>query len=103
MNNFVQQGDVIFEIVENVKGTQIEHDGVIAEGEATGHSHRIEHHELGKVKFFRNEGTMYLDILGNVQVEHQEHKKINLPKGKYRVHRVKEFDHFLEERRNVQD
>lgn len=101
---YYQQGDVILETVKNVIGNECkptEKGYVLAEGEVTGHSHRIT--EKDKVQLFEQEGTLYLKVLENAPLIHEEHKTIIIPQGDYIVKRVNEYDHFLEESRKVQD
>ena len=38
-----------------------------------------------------------------VRVDHQEHKEVMIPHGIWEVTKVKEYDHFEEEARNVRD
>ncbi len=77
---------------------------VLAEGEATGHAHRVvcppgvsaEMLELGTKIFLRILG-------GNARVVHEEHKEQLIAPGDYEVRRVQEYDHFAEEARSVRD
>jgi hypothetical protein len=45
----------------------------------------------------------FLDAINDVIVTHEEHKLITLPKGKYLVYGVREFDPFEEEIRRIID
>ena len=61
-------------------------DGVLAEGELTGHSHRVEDSQAGLVHEWL--GDMFIDVVGErVAIVHQEHGTILLPHGVYRVWR----------------
>jgi len=96
-----QQGDVLLFPVGAVPagGKPIGHT-VLAEGEATGHAHVA----LGDgVEVIEREGTLFLAAPQGATVTHQEHSTITLPAGAYRVGRVREYDHFAEEARPVQD
>ena len=94
-----QQGDVIIERVAQVKGKKLNHL-TLAEGEVTGHHHTITE---GDAELYEEKGTLYLRVKEKAILTHQEHEKIVLPKGDYVVRRVKEYDHFAEEARRVQD
>uniref|UniRef100_A0A6M3JEL6 Uncharacterized protein n=1 Tax=viral metagenome TaxID=1070528 RepID=A0A6M3JEL6_9ZZZZ len=102
-----QQGDVNIvtidafpEINEYSTQTVIE-TGVVQEGTATGHSHRI----VGtKFKLFRQHGLLFADIISeNCKMVHEEHESIELEPGKYEFVRTAEYDHFAEESRRVMD
>lgn len=95
-----QQGDVLLTKVTEIKGEKLNHL-TIAKGEATGHHHTITE---GEAELYEHEGTMFLKVKSNkATLTHQEHGAVVLPKGDYRVGIVREFDHFAEEARNVQD
>lgn len=97
-----QQGDILIEAVEKFpKGIQ-KHDNILAEGEATGHAHTV---DLSNSNVYCDEaGNLYLEVIGdNVVVKHEEHKQITVPKGKYMVRKVREFDHFKNEPRPIRD
>jgi len=115
---FFQQGDVLIRSIDNVTGftglldasagicearklgNKLDHK-VLAYGEATGHCHQI---TQGDVELYENNGVLYLKVISNnAIVEHQEHLPLTLPAGDYVVEKVKEYDHFLEESRNVRD
>jgi hypothetical protein len=95
-----QQGDVILVKVSEVKGKKLNHL-VLAQGEATGHHHTI---TMGDATLYEHEGTLFLRVESDAaELTHQEHKTITLPKGNYEIKRVREYDHFAEEARKVQD
>lgn len=105
---YYQQGDVLLfkeeEIPEGTKKVTLndERGIVLAEGEVTGHYHAITN--INTCDAWKGEnGTLWLDVKKMVPIKHQEHKVINLPKGKYRVGIVKEVDPFSEELKNVAD
>lgn len=53
----------------------------LAYGEATGHAHRIDVGELFETK----NGELYLRVSELTNLTHEEHKKIEIVKGCYRV------------------
>ena len=97
---FYQQGDVIIEKIKGIKGKKLNHL-VLAEGKVTGHKHEI---TKGEADLYEDNGTLYLRVKSDTaELTHQEHNTIVLPKGDYMVRKVREYDHFAEEARNVQD
>ena len=96
-----QQGDLLLFPVAAVptEGKVLGHT-VLAEGEATGHAHVA----LGDgVELIEREGTLFLSAPQGATITHQEHAAVTLPPGAYRVRRVREYDHFLMEAREVRD
>jgi hypothetical protein len=99
------QGDILVERVEDalVSGRILNtiHAGsvVVAEGELTGHHHKL----VGHVTLFRDD-ALARDIpdnlyIGHLQVkgpsarlEHEEHAAINLEQGTYRVRRQRHLE-----------
>ena len=72
-------------------------DGILAEGEVTGHAHRVDadvYETEERTRVFKTEGT---------SVKHEEHMGIELAPNEYESDRVIEFDHFAEEARVVID
>ncbi len=103
--SYLQQGDVLFFLVDEVKGKEVKADSrgyVFAEGETTGHYHAVK--EIKDTKMYEENGIKYFCVeKESAVVEHQEHGAITLPKGNYQIGIVKEFDPFEEEIRNVKD
>lgn len=103
-----QQGDVCFELVENIpQATKAKGRGtkgfVLAEGEVTGHAHRV-YDNIKMYRFNDDAGVAFIDTGdGGATVTHEEHKPVNLPPGKYRVWQVVEADHLERVIRRVAD
>jgi hypothetical protein len=96
-----QQGDLLLETIETIPEGLNKHNGVLAEGESTGHAHKV---DLSDVDVFVSEnGELYCEAKKEFTITHEEHKAITLPKGKYKVRRVLEYDHFSEEAKQVKD
>ena len=72
----------------------------LAEGESTGHFHDAVGAGLTVLEY---ENDLYLDAPNGASVTHQEHKTIDVPPGKYKVSKVREYDHFAEEIYEVRD
>jgi hypothetical protein len=63
---------------------------VLAEGELTGHCHRIEGVDVAEL--FESEGQRFLMVLAeSARIVHEEHKTITLPRGTYRVWGQREY------------
>lgn len=101
---YYQQGDVILEIIEDIPNGLKSHNEILAEGEATGHCHRIAPIDLSNVNVFADDkGNLYCEAVKEFTIVHPEHKPVTLPAGKYKVRKVLEYDHFAEETRAVRD
>lgn len=72
---------------------------ILAEGEATGHAHAID--DVRARLLGEDIGRRFLEVLaeGGVDLTHEEHATIHLPKGGYRVIRQRQW--FYEPNRTV--
>lgn len=86
-----RHGDVLIARVDSIPPEAArKHHCVLAEGELTGHSHRIA--EVGSVELFEHAGNLYLRVLAELAtVVHEEHRPIALPRGEYRVWQQREY------------
>lgn len=101
-NEFYQQGDVIFKIVDSIpKNLKKKEDKIVAEGEVTGHMHRVISKEADVL--VDKEGNIYLSTEKEATVTHEEHHKITVPPGKYQIGIVREFDPLEETIQEVKD
>lgn len=99
----IQQGDVILRKLNKTIPEQSEklNHLVLAEGETTGHKHRIIE---GLATLYMFQRIMYLKVMSDKAVlYHEEHKQIVLEKGDYQVSQVREYDHFQEISRFIVD
>lgn len=95
-----QQGDVLIQKVEKVvSGKKLKHL-MLAEGEVTGHSHRV---TAGEAELYEDSGTLYLHCETECVVTHEEHKAVTIPAGDYKIGIVREYDYVSEEVRRVSD
>ncbi len=63
---------------------------ILAHGEVTGHSHRIEDSKTANL--YLTADSLYLEVTADVaRLVHQEHATIELPRGIYRVWRQREY------------
>jgi len=69
---------------------------ILAEGEATGHQHRVT-----VAVMEREDGVR--EFNGATTVIHEEHKPITLPARKWNSDKVLEYDYFAEMERQVRD
>jgi len=84
-----RQGDILFiEITSLPEGiSRLEHR-IIAEGETTGHKHQV----LDDVAYLYEDGNVkFLEALKDVEVVHEEHHTIKLPKGVYKIIQQREY------------
>ncbi len=102
---YYQQGDVLIvlsEVPNEAKKTKAKNRGyVLAEGEATGHTHVVESGE--DVEMYELNGTLYMSVKKETEVEHEEHDNITIPIGDYKISKILEWDSFEEEAREVLD
>lgn len=63
---------------------------MLAQGEVTGHAHRLADPKQGDV--YNIGGEMYLDVLeGGADIVHEEHGTVALPRGTYQVRIQREY------------
>ena len=86
-----RHGDLLVAEVPTIpEGAETQTHLVLAEGELTGHSHRIA--EVGAAKLYRAGTETYLRVIQpRATLIHQEHGPIVLAKGCYRVWRQREY------------
>jgi hypothetical protein len=107
----IRQGDILFvpitakpdDFTRNLKRDE---KGLIAEGEATGHHHRVATEDLDKAQLFKSwrgvDGAI-LVVGEEIRVVHEEHHTVTLPPATYRIHQAREFDYFTHLSRPVID
>lgn len=101
---YYQQGDVLLFAEDiNLDSMVKVKSNILAEGEATGHAHRLE--TDSEFDLMENPKTKerHLKLVKPTKLYHEEHKPIEIPPGTYRIGIVKEFDHFENEARRVAD
>ncbi|MGE3781065.1 MAG: hypothetical protein AB7F89_28005, partial [Pirellulaceae bacterium] len=73
------------------KGAARQAQCVLAEGEITGHSHRVD--DPRAAALYEHHGQLYLHVTAEeAVVVHEEHGPIALQRGRYRVWRQREFN-----------
>jgi hypothetical protein len=88
-----RQGEVFIAAIDTIPGDGIRRPGwVLAEGEATGHSHQLE--RSGATERLERGETLYLRVLAeSATVIDQQHRSITLPRGLYRVWKPRAYSY----------
>ena len=86
-----RHGDLLIESAQEIpEGCRRLQHLVLAEGELTGHSHRVA--ERGAGVLFQGMNAMFLQVTApTATLVHQEHGPISLTQGVYRVWRQREY------------
>ena len=79
---------------------KLRNDKCLAEGEVTGHAHRVTGED---VAVYGEDVDRELHAPNGADVTHEEHKRIELPAGEYDITRQREIDPDTEEARVVAD
>jgi hypothetical protein len=96
--NYLQTGDVLYFKTDSIPvGSKKVKGNLIHQGR--DHHHLIE----GLFQLFDSGGDMFIEVKAKSKLTHPEHKTISIPKGFYKKGIVVEYDHFLEESRQVID
>lgn len=97
-----RHGDIMVATVENLPSKAVVRQGapVLAWGEVTGHSHRIEDASAATFYTVGNEGFFVVHV-DSTRLIHEEHGPIVLSKGTYRFWHQREY--FPNEIRRVVD
>ncbi|MBW2968541.1 hypothetical protein KY314_00275 [Candidatus Woesearchaeota archaeon] len=110
MNKPIQQGDILFVPIsktpDKTKSVQPQQGKyILAEGEATGHSHAIKvldkPHQM--VKVLRNAKGLYLKVKSPVDVEHEEHGTQTIPIGDWEVKQINEWNYDEQQAQKIRD
>ena len=84
-----RQGDVFVVAVDQLPGGHREsHSLVLAKGEVTGHSHRL---EGGKATASTIGNRLFLEVTEAGTLVHDEHKPIVIPCGNYEIRIQREY------------
>lgn len=89
MAKMVRQGDVLFVPIDKIPaGATLEKDRrVVAEGEATGHYHKL----VGEAEVYSLESMLFTKVAGDVLVVHEEHAPIAVEEGLYEIRIQREY------------
>lgn len=100
---FYRHGDLLIKRIESLpEGLTKLNTKILAEGEATGHHHRL---TSQTAQVFRDDANQrrYLSIEEPTLLVHEEHKPITIEEGTYVVIQEREFDPFANYIRRVTD
>jgi hypothetical protein len=89
MKPIFRQGDVLITPSDKpVMGTKLLHL-TLAEGEVTGHRHRISN---GEAELFERDGILYLKVLSPTAIlTHEEHAQVTIPQGNWEIRIQREY------------
>jgi hypothetical protein len=100
-----QQGDLIIkstEVKQKYFGKKLNHL-ILQKSDVSGHKHQIINANANLYEG-ENKDEFYLNVISVfATLSHEEHEPINIPKGKYIVYGVREFDPFEDVIRRVRD
>lgn len=103
MTRFYGNGDLaiipIKKLPDNLK-TKV--DGILEYGEVTGHAHQIQNNDTATV-LIDSDNHKYIDAKQDTIIIHPDHPNIPIPRGFYMVARQREYNHYEEASRYVQD
>lgn len=86
----IRQGDVLlFPVQTAVVGEALPHL-TLAEGEVTGHKHRISE---GQAELREDEGTLYLTVRSDsATLSHEEHRSLQIPQGTWMIRIQRQYE-----------
>ena len=85
-----RHGDLLIVKVDEIPREHVRSDKILAEGEVTGHHHRLQ----GNATIYgKQDGIQYVEIVDPTKLVHEEHKAIDLQPGNYKVFRQREYDY----------
>jgi hypothetical protein len=86
-----RHGDVLIQRIAGLPhGVHRLEGATLAQGELTGHSHRIQ--QAQAVQLWRQGKELFLEVQeSSVTLVHEEHRAIELPQGIYRVWKQREY------------
>ena len=91
VEEFYRQGDLLFRRIPKLpSNTQSLKTDIVAEGETTGHKHRLQ----GNAQLYQFADEKYVSVTGRAELVHEEHKKITLEDGVYAIIQEREFNPF---------
>lgn len=95
-NRFYRHGDLFLRRIDEIPQTAKKVETtILAEGETTGHKHRL----VGQVQVFEDQENKYFTAKQKTQLVHEEHKTIEIEEGNYAVVQEREWDPITEARR----
>jgi len=96
---YIQQGDILLKRSPDFDTQEYEAFPGDLVHKGDNHHHRIR----GEFKLFSDTVNMYIQCLSDCELFHEEHNTLTIPAGIYMKGIVLEYDHMLEESREVID
>jgi hypothetical protein len=91
-----RQGDIVIRQIPRLpSGVERQVSAILAYGERTGHTHRLD----GRGQVWRQDTRLYLKLEQPSRVVHDEHGPVTLPPGVYEVVGQREYVSSEEDRR----
>lgn len=86
-----RHGDVLIQAIKKLpRGAEERPGTILARGELTGHSHRIQ--DPSTVQLWHLHGEIFIEVKADTALLiHEEHKTIPLPKGLYKSWMQREY------------
>ena len=100
----VRHGDVLLvpaEIPTDAVSTGEKQEQILAEGEVTGHAHRLSCDM--PIDLLVKGAQRYLRVPREARLAHEEHKALSIVPGTYEISIEKEYDYFEQQRKTVVD
>ena len=99
-----RHGDLLIRQIEAIPKSSTKLDtNILAEGEATGHHHRLVGGQLQIMQDTEDVGVKYFEAKSDLSLVHEEHSKLVIPAGMYSVSIDREHDIIDEATRRVYD
>lgn len=92
-----RHGDLLIKKVEKLEDNLEVVENILAQGKATGHSHKI----TGAKVYQDKKGNRFIKVAKKATLTHEEHAEIQIEKGIYAIIRQREYT--PEGLRQVQD
>jgi hypothetical protein len=92
-----RHGDVLVKRIDRIPNEAQRREGsILAHGEVTGHSHRIQQAE--SVQLWGHGNRLFLEVKDAATLIHEEHRAIELSQGFYHVWKQREYrpDRYVE-------
>lgn len=90
-NGVWRQGDVFIVPIEQLPDGLRSRRPVLAEGEVTGHAHRVSDPATAQVYGGESDG-LFMDVIADTTtIVHEEHGPITVPKGVYQIRIQREY------------
>ncbi|MGI0483835.1 hypothetical protein ACN4EK_00285 [Pantanalinema rosaneae CENA516] len=91
IGDLYRHGDVLISRIASLPiGVQPQDGTILAHGELTGHSHRLQ--QADAVQLWAQGSHLFVEVkAASATLIHEEHQAIELPQGIYRVWRQREY------------